>query len=296
MPHETSAAPRPTSHTLVSQRLRLHYLAWGNEAAPPIVLVHGGRDNCHTWDWLAPHLARRWRVIAPDLRGHGDSQWTSDGSYTMHGYLYDLAQLIHQLRLAPVPIIAHSLGGMISTRYAAACPDNITRMVLIEGLGLSPRLIAATESKPPAVRLGQWVERTRALAGRVPRRYPSLTEAAARMREANKRLTEEQAHHLTLNSLLQNEDGTWTWKFDPYLHVWPPYDMPSADIAQLWKAIRCPLLCLYGGESEASDPREDGRAAHLAKAEFVTVPGAGHWVHHDRLDAVIELADRFLDV
>ncbi|HRD75933.1 MAG TPA: alpha/beta hydrolase, partial [Hyphomicrobiaceae bacterium] len=63
MPLQSSAVPGPISRTLVSQRLKLHYLDWGKPSAPPIVLVHGGRDNCHTWDWLAPHLAQRFRVI-----------------------------------------------------------------------------------------------------------------------------------------------------------------------------------------------------------------------------------------
>jgi len=155
-------------------------------------------------------------------------------------------------------------------------------------------MIAAAESKPATERLGKWVEKTRALAGRVPRRYPTIEDAAARMREANRRLSEEQALHLTRNSLQQNEDGSWTWKFDPYLHVWPPYDIPRAEVESLWRAIACPLLCIYGSESEASNPLTDGRAQHLARAEFTSISGAGHWVHHDRLDAIVEHCDRFL--
>ena len=62
----------PTSHFYFSQRLRLHYVDWGNEGAPPLVLVHGGRDHCRNWDWVAARLRDRYHVIAPDLRGHGD--------------------------------------------------------------------------------------------------------------------------------------------------------------------------------------------------------------------------------
>ena len=65
----------PTSHFYVSQRLRLHYVDWGNETAPPLLLVHGGRDHCRNWDWVAQRLRDRYHVIAPDLRGHGDSAW-----------------------------------------------------------------------------------------------------------------------------------------------------------------------------------------------------------------------------
>src|SRR5262249_34143729 len=72
----------PTSHTYFSQRLRLHYVDWGDAGKPPLLLLHGGRDHCRNWDWTAAALRNEWHVIAPDLRGHGDSQWSQDGSYS----------------------------------------------------------------------------------------------------------------------------------------------------------------------------------------------------------------------
>ena len=132
----------PTSRIYFSQRLRLHYVDWGNPAAPPLLLVHGGRDHCRNWDWVADALRRDWHVLAPDLRGHGDSQWSPDGNYSIAGYVYDLAQLIHQQELAPVNIVAHSLGGMIALRYAGIYPDCVRRLIAIEGLGASPKRLA----------------------------------------------------------------------------------------------------------------------------------------------------------
>src|SRR3546814_10133182 len=99
-------ASGPTSNSFISQRLKLHYVDWGNESAPPLLLVHGGRDHCRSWDWVAEKLADRYHIIAPDLRGHGDSAWSPDGQYDMDSFVYDLAQLIHQLDLAPVTIVA----------------------------------------------------------------------------------------------------------------------------------------------------------------------------------------------
>ena len=58
----------PTSHRYISQRLRLHYVDWGNPTALPLLLVHGSRDHCRSWDWVARELAQDWHVIAPDLR------------------------------------------------------------------------------------------------------------------------------------------------------------------------------------------------------------------------------------
>jgi len=120
----------PTSHTYFSQRLRLHYLDWGNEDAPTALLVHGMRDHCHTWDGVAARLRDRFHVVAPDLRGHGDSGWSVGSSYSHADYIYDLAQLVHQQRLAPVTIIAHSLGGNIALRYAGIYPETVAHECL----------------------------------------------------------------------------------------------------------------------------------------------------------------------
>ena len=71
----------PTSQTFVSQRLRLNYLDWGNPEKPLLMLVHGGRDHARSWDWVAEQLREDWHVVAFDHRGHGDSDWVSDGNY-----------------------------------------------------------------------------------------------------------------------------------------------------------------------------------------------------------------------
>ena len=62
----------PLSASFTSQRLRLHYGTWGDPAAPPLILQHGGRDHARSFDWTARPLAKDWYVICPDLRGHGD--------------------------------------------------------------------------------------------------------------------------------------------------------------------------------------------------------------------------------
>jgi pimeloyl-ACP methyl ester carboxylesterase len=284
----------PTSHTYFSQRLRLHYVDWGNPGQPPLVLMHGGRDHCRNWDWTAAALRNDWHVIAPDLRGHGDSQWSPDGSYTMAGYLYDLAQLVHQQRLAPVTIVAHSLGGNIALRYAGIYPDAVTRLVAIEGLGPPPRVLAAHATKTIAERMDEWIREQRGLAGRLPRRYASIEDAFHRMQDENPHLSAEQARHLTVHGVNQNEDGTYSWKFDNYVRAWPPYDMRLRDIQLLYSRISCPTLLLYGTESRSGNPAEDGRAEQFRRATVGGVERAGHWLHHDRLDEFLRIVREFL--
>jgi pimeloyl-ACP methyl ester carboxylesterase len=226
----------------VSQRLRLHYVDWGNPSAAPLLLVHGGRDHCRSWDWTAQALRDNWRVIAMDLRGHGDSEWVSDGNYLVTDMVYDVAQLIHQLALAPVTIIAHSLGGQVCTRFAGVYPNQVRKLVAIEGLGIAPT--SGARDKPLPERLRQWIEDKRKAAGRLPRRYPTIEQALARMKEENGYLTGEQARHLTAYGVNRNEDGTFTWKFDPHVAVWSPAESSGSESEQIYQAITAPTLML----------------------------------------------------
>ncbi len=284
----------PTSHHFIAQRLRLHYVDWGNPSAPPLVLVHGGRDHCRNWDWLAQDLARDWHVIAPDLRGHGDSEWASDGQYGMAAFVYDLAQLVHSLNLAPVTLVAHSLGGNIALRFAGLYPEQVARIVAIEGLGPSPKWRAEREAVPADARLRQWIEEVRGLAGRLPKRYPTVDAALARMMAENTRLTEAQARHLTIHGVLQNEDGSFSWKFDNYTRSWSPVDLTYADLEALWGRITAPTLLVYGAESWASNPASDGRLGAFRNARVELFDRAGHWVHHDRTDDFVRVVRQFL--
>lgn len=284
----------PTSHTYFSQRLKLHYADWGNEDAPPLLLVHGGRDHCRSWDWTAEALRKDWHVIAPDLRGHGDSAWSPEGNYNMQAYIYDLAQLIHQLKLAPVTIVSHSLGGNICLRYTGLYPENVRKIVAIEGLGPSPSRLEERRKTPWQDHFRKMIDDKRGLAGRQPKRYESLEQAYARMKEENSFLTAEQARHLTINGIARNEDGTYSWKFDNYLRVWESVDITHEQVAELWSNISCPTLLLYGEKSWASNPAEDGRIKHFKNADVKMFPEAGHWLHHDQFDLFIETLQDFL--
>ncbi|WP_353218194.1 alpha/beta hydrolase [Sandarakinorhabdus sp.] len=284
----------PTSHSFISQRLRLHYLDWGNPDAPPLLLLHGGRDHARSWDWTAQQLQRDWHIIAPDWRGHGDSAWSADGDYPSHAYVYDLAQLVHQLKLAPVTIVAHSMGGSIALRYTGLYPDHVRKLVAIEGLGPSPKMIAERTKTDFAERQRDWIDAKRAAAARQPKRYPTLEAAFARMHQENSFLSEDQARHLTIHGTHRNEDGSYSWKFDNYLHLpWLPDGNPD-QTAELWSRITCPTLLMYGEKSWASNPTKDGRIDYFKSAEVVTFADAGHWLHHDQFDRFMAELARFL--
>ena len=113
------------------------------------------------------------------------------------------------------------------------------------------------------------------------------------MQEENPHLSAEQARHLTVHGVNQNEDGTYSWKFDNYVRAFSPYDMSGRDIKLLWSRITAPTLLLYGKESWSGDPGADGRAALFDHARVVGFEGAGHWLHHDRLDEFLRVLRDF---
>ncbi len=284
----------PISNTFISQRLRLHYSDWGNENAPPLILLHGGRDHGRSWDWVAEQLRDKWHVIVPDLRGHGDSAWSADGEYSIRACLYDFAQLIHQKQLAPVTIVAHSYGGNIALRYAGIYPQNVKKLVAIEGLGPSPRMMKEMSAVPASERMRKWIDAKRDAAGRTAKKYATIEEAYQRMKDENKYLSDAQARHLTQHGIAQNEDGTWSWKFDNYFRVFTPFDVPQEGVEDFWRAIACPTLLLYGANSGASNPEKDGRIAHFKTAQVKVYEDAGHWLHHDQFDRFMADLNAFL--
>src|SRR5690606_24026230 len=172
-----------------------------------MLLVHGVQDHCHSWDWFAAQFAGRYHVVAPDLRGHGDSEWDRGSSYHHLDYLYDLDQLVRQRALIPSILVAHSMGGTVASMLAGVYPECFAALVIIEGVGLWP---GWGDGRPSHALIDEWIRGTRQLASRQPRRYGSLEEAYQRMQKANPRLTPEQARHLTVHGSNRNEDGSYS--------------------------------------------------------------------------------------
>jgi pimeloyl-ACP methyl ester carboxylesterase len=285
----------PTSHNYFSQRLRLNYVDWGNPTAPPMLLVHGGLDHCRNWDWVAKHFRDEYHIIAPDLRGHGDSEWMIGGAYNQLDYLYDITQLLHQKGMDPVTIIGHSMGGAISLLYAALYPYKVKELVVIEGLGPSPDMEAKHAKKVKSDQIRKWMESLRKSSGRLTRRYPTLEDAVQRMKNENPHLSDEQARHLTIFGSNQNEDGTYSWKFDNYARFFEFGGRPTQETRELWGDVICPTLLVRGVESWASDPVKDGRVKHLkCPVQVEAFEGAGHWVHHDKLGEFVYRVKDFL--
>ncbi len=279
--------PGPTQHFLESQRLRLSYWSWGERSRPPLVLLHGKRDQARSWDRLAADLSGEWHVVAADLRGHGDSQWAVGSHYVFADYIADLVALIEAVG-APASVVGHSGGGLVATLTAGLYPEHVERVVAIEGTGA--HLERLPRSEPDAMRA--WVDHTRRLEQRPGRLLDTREAAAERMRRGNPRLSRERALELAEHAV-RPADGGYRWKFDPWVDSSDPVELRPEEAPPIWGRVRCPVLLLIGEEAAARGVQSPDHARHFPDARAVVVPGAGHWVHHDRPVDVVEAIRRF---
>lgn len=290
--------PEFTERFFRSGTLRIHFRDWGDAALPPLVIVHGLRDHSHSFDDLARALVDRFHVLAIDLRGHGDSETTP--YYGFGHFVLDVHNLIRALRLAKPVLVGHSMGGEIVAQYAGSFPDTPSKLVVIEGLG-PPVPDMAAEIRWT---INGFARIDRALSGHPG--LPDLDAAYRRLRERNPRLPEAKARELAILGTRLREDGTLEWKFDAMLSTLSmggPFNLDY--VMAFWRRITAPTLVVHGAESgefwrekpgavylEPDDLRR--RLACFRNATFVEIPGAGHMVHFDRLEELVDAARGFL--
>jgi len=281
----------PTSQYYYSHRLKLHFWDWGDNGKPNLILVHGSRDHARSWDLVAEEFCADFRILAPDLRGHGDSDWATGAMYSIPEYVLDLSGLADIAGRFPLYLIGHSLGGAVVLQYAGVYPDRVKKLVSIEGYGPAPEKLVP---RPAHERLRGWIENMRDFEKKSSKRYSGLDAAVRRMREANPHLSEALARRLTLLGSNWNPDGSLVWKFDNYVRAFSPYGFNMEDAQEIWRQISCPTLLFRGLESWAVDPEMDGRIHAIPNYQLINVPNAGHWVHHDQLAMFIAETRKFL--
>ena len=280
----------PISHFFYSDRLKLQFWDYGQEGKPALVLVHGALDHARSWDWVARSLREHYRVYALDLRGHGNSAWAPGAMYTAVEHSLDLSALLDIINDFPVRLLGHSLGGAVVLLYSGIYPDRVRKAISIEGLGLPPE---HRVHGPASQRIRKWIEDVRDLEKRRPKSYPNLTTAMARMKEANPRLSDELARHLTLHGTNWESDGSLLWKFDNYARAFSPYGHHIDDAVEVFSRITCPVSFFWGLESFLPVPEADPRFKAIRNRRLCKVPNAGHWVHHDQLALFLAEATAF---
>lgn len=290
------------THYYEVRGLRLAYHEWAGAPGgvrPCVVLIHGFMDHGLSFTEVAEHLAG-YRVIAPDVRGHGHSGWVGRGGYYhFYDYFDDMRRLLDDLEVEECGVLGHSMGGSIATGLAALEPARVRRLVLLEGMGPPSSDLGASVS-----RIYRWSETLRRpgivhdVAGRRRARpvMASLEEAGERLVRFNPRLTPARARALAKTFTEPSDPGGgFVWRMDP-LHKTPaakPFIWTEA--VALWRAIEAPVLSLAGAESPWVPDQLDARHAELRTVTRAQVPGAGHNIHHDRPELVAAAVDAWMN-
>lgn len=266
-------------------RTRLRVWEWGDPGAPPVICVHGAFDHGRMWDGLGPGLAALgWRVVAIDVRGHGDSGRLSSG-HAWQAVALDIACLAQQLG-APVGLVGHSFGGGQCLGVAGVWPELVRWVVNLDGLG-PPK--AAFEERDIA-EMAEAGFATYTQAGRPPRVYPTLDDMAARRAAINIRLPQPWLDHLVRHGAKAAEGG-FVWKVDVTFRAGLPGPFSIEHLNAQHERITCPVLVLTGSEhdtwSELTPAELEERLSHIRTARHQVVPGAGHYVHVEQPDAVL---------
>lgn len=274
-------------------RSRRHVAAWGEPGAPVLLLQHGMRDHARSWDWVAAHFSDRYHVIAPDLRGHGDSDWSPDEAYSLSDYLIDLADVVETLSLPAFDLLGHSLGGHISLRFAATFPEKVSRLAIIEGIELPIIRDHRKQATPHPARLRKWIDDQRQWRVRSPRYYATLDKATARMAEQNPDIDAATIAHIARHGVIAEAGKGLRWKHDNACRCRAPDDAHGLCLDEILDAIACPTLLAYGERSWVSLPPAE-RLNRLRNHRLVTFPGVSHWLHHQAREHFLAAMDSFL--
>jgi pimeloyl-ACP methyl ester carboxylesterase len=281
-------AVEPTQHFVDSQRIPISYWDWGNESAPTLLFVHGGRDHARSWDHMAEAFRDDYHVVALDLRGHGDSGWSVGGSYGLPDNAIDVIRVIETVG-SPARVVAHSYGGAVSLVAAGTFPEHIVAMTVIEGThSLNP--LDEERVGPSWVR--SWADKLREFETSKPYVYPDLAAAIERMRVANPKLSDDILPGLAAYASKPYEGGL-IWKYDWWVNSRTSMELRRDELPAFWEAIPFPVLLLMGGDSPQRRRQYKNPEQHFRDVRTIEIPDAGHWIHHDQPQAELDAIKPF---
>jgi pimeloyl-ACP methyl ester carboxylesterase len=288
---------KPAASRFVDVRgLSYHVRTWGDPAARKLVLLHGWMDVSASFQFMVDALAGDWHVLAPDWRGFGLSETPRDG-YWFLDYVADLDALVRAL--APgerIELAGHSLGANVALLYAGARPGNVAHVVALDGFGVPDQPADQAPQK-----LAHWLDALAAPEGFAP--YRDMDAVADRLQKNNRRLSRDKAAFIAEHWAERMADGSARLRADPKHKLPFPTTYRMADMYAVWRAIAAPMLWVAGSDSHIPKWLAAGgdaatevarRFAHVPGATLVTIPDAGHMLHHDQPEAVARELEAFL--
>jgi pimeloyl-ACP methyl ester carboxylesterase len=274
IPHEP--AVRYVSRQAVLRGLRFHFTEWGDPAAPPVVLLHGGNQSSHSWDLVSLHLSDRFHVYALDQRGHGDTEWSRELDYSMEAMADDLLAFVADQQIERPIVFGHSMGGRV-TLLAALLDPGVARALVVVDVG--PEL-----SSKGAKVIGDFITHNV--------EFDDLDVFIENVARYDRFRTREHIARTVKYNMLRRADGKYVSKVD---HRRLPGTLRTITLESV-AAITCPVLLVRGGESDVLSVEDSVRFLELVPhAEFASVAGAHHMVAGDDNAVFEEVLGDFLE-
>lgn len=284
-PQPINTLPGERTSRIVNDGIGIRVREWGDPAAPAMVLLHGLRGYSGTWRNLAAAFADRWRLIAFDARGRGESDWDPQRGYYTDAYLSDLEAVVDGLGLDRFVLVGHSMGGTTSYCYAAKHPQRLDALVVED--------ITAGSSVA-----GAGFERIVAEMAALPTRFADWAEARAYWRKLRPGVPDAAIEERLFESMRGDDAGGVVWRYDAEgiaaTRV-KPDPARVVDLHPVIAAIRTPTLVIRGGNSDFCNL---AKVAELETSNPVlthaSVAGASHYVHDDAPESFTRLVEGFL--
>lgn len=271
---------------------RLAADAAGDPADPPVVLLHGGGQTRHSWGTTLAALGeRRWRVYSVDLRGHGDSEWSGEGDYSLDAFSGDVVAIARSFVGEPV-LIGASLGGLSSLAAIGERPDESVARALVL-VDVAPRVEEAGRA-----RIGAF------MVEHMENGFADLDEVADAIQRYNPHRPRPTNLAGLEKNLRQRDDGRWYWHWDPAFitgRLGGPDETRATlvdpeRLQQAARAVRVPTLLVRGRVSDLLSEEGARELLELVPhARLADVAGAGHMVAGDRNDLFNDAVVSFLD-
>jgi esterase len=277
--------PEPTSHLVAIDGLTHRYLQWGSDDFPTLLMLHGLRSYGCTWAPVADALTGAYRIIAPDFRGRGESDWDPRRDYFTNRYVADIECLADLLGLTRFGIVGHSMGGAVGYTYAARHPDHVASLI-VEDIGPG-----SSTDTAGAKRILREMAST-------PIDFESIEAVHAYWRGIRPDITDDALASRIEQTVRQAPGGRWTWKLDMAGIAAARQSGDPSRSVDLWacvESLRCPTLVIRGARSDflpAETCAEMARRQPLL--QWAEIADAGHHAHDDNPGAFIQLVRDFL--
>ena len=272
----------PTDENVQANGMNFHYLEWGDATNPTILMLHGVSQQAHSWDFVSLALSDNFHVIALDQRGHGDTDWATEGDYSIEAQQGDIDAFVKAMSLGRFTLIGHSMGGRNSYVWASRHPGTLESLVIVD-------------TGPEGMRRGG--DRIRQFQ-QLPDELDSFEEFVQRVQSYTGRSREQTMGSLKY-AIHQRPDGKWSWKYDKVLRS-PGRRPGSWTSEQLWECVKiidCPTLVVRGSNSDIFAEETMVRMQkEIPDCTTVTIARAAHLVQGDNpvdfVAAVQELLNR----